>query len=53
MSSLQRRIAVITHTAAHLVAQLRELDRLRERLRKTKPSARGLRRRIDHRRTRI
>jgi hypothetical protein len=34
MSSLQQRIAAITHTTAKLIAQLRELDRLRERARK-------------------
>jgi hypothetical protein len=34
MSSLRRRIAAITHTAAKLIAQVRELDRVRERARK-------------------
>jgi hypothetical protein len=34
MISLQQRIAVITDTKANLVAQLRELDRLREQVRK-------------------
>jgi len=33
MSSLQRRIAAITDTTANLIAQLRELDRLREQVR--------------------
>jgi hypothetical protein len=33
MSSLQQRIAAIAYTAASLLAQLRELDRLRERVR--------------------
>jgi hypothetical protein len=32
MISLQQRIAVITDTKANLVAQLRELDRLREQV---------------------
>lgn len=34
MSSLQRRIAALTHSTADLIAQLRELDRLREQVRK-------------------
>ena len=34
MSSLRRRIAAITHTAAKLIAQVGELDRVRERARK-------------------
>ena len=34
MISLQQRIAVITDMKANLVAQLRELDRLREQVRK-------------------
>jgi hypothetical protein len=48
MSSLQQRIAAVTHATANLIAQLRELDRLRERVSKAKLSA--LRsRRIDRR----
>ena len=39
MSSLQRRIAAVTDTTANLVAQLRELDRLREQVRKALLSA--------------
>jgi hypothetical protein len=40
MSSLQRRIAAVTDTTANLIAQLRELDRLREEVRKALLSAR-------------
>jgi len=40
MSSLQKRIAAITDTTANLVAQLRELDRLREQVRIARLSAR-------------
>jgi len=39
MSSLQRRIAVVTDTTANLIAQLSELDRLREQVRKALLSA--------------
>jgi hypothetical protein len=39
MSSLQRRIAAVTDTTANLIAQLRELDRLREQVRKALLSA--------------
>jgi hypothetical protein len=42
MSSLQRRIAAITDTTAHLITQLRELDQLREQVRKARLSARKL-----------
>ena len=41
------RLAAITDTAANLKAQLCELDRLRDRIRKAQLSARGSRR-IDH-----
>ena len=34
MTPLQQRIAAITDTTANLIAQLRELDSLRERVRK-------------------
>jgi hypothetical protein len=39
MRSLQRRIAAVTDTTANLIAQLRELDRLREQVRKALLSA--------------
>jgi hypothetical protein len=34
MSSVEQRIAAITDSTAHLVAQLRELDELREQIRR-------------------
>jgi hypothetical protein len=34
MSSLQRRITAVIDTTANLITQLRELDRLREQVRK-------------------
>jgi len=34
MNSIQRRIAAVSDSAAHLVVQLRELDELRGQLRK-------------------
>jgi hypothetical protein len=40
MSSLQRRIATVSDTTANLIAQLRELDRLRDQLRKALLSVR-------------
>ncbi len=40
MSSLQRRIASVSDTTANLIAQLRELDRLRDQLRKALLSVR-------------
>jgi hypothetical protein len=39
MSSLQRRIAILTGSTAKLVAQLRELERLREQVKKARPPA--------------
>jgi hypothetical protein len=39
MSSLQRRTAAVTEMAANLVAQLRELDQLREQVRNALLSA--------------
>jgi hypothetical protein len=56
MSSLLQRSAAVTDTrlsdaidsAANFIAQLRELNELRERVRKAQPSARQSRR-IDHR----
>ena len=44
MRSLQQRIAAVTNMRANLIARLRELDRLREEVRKAQSSARGLRR---------
>jgi hypothetical protein len=38
MSPLHRRIAAVTDTTANLIAQLRELDLLRERVRKARLS---------------
>jgi hypothetical protein len=40
MGSLQRRLAAVAGTTANLIAQLRELDRLREQVRKAALSAR-------------
>jgi len=42
VSSLQQRIAAFTRTTADLIAQLRELDRLREQVRKALLSAQKL-----------
>jgi hypothetical protein len=61
MSSLQQRIAAVTDTrfavvinaAANLIAQLRELDRLRDRVRKAQLSARKSRRTNHRKRTHI
>jgi hypothetical protein len=39
MSPLQQRIAAVTDTTANLIAQLRELDLLRERVREAQLSA--------------
>jgi hypothetical protein len=60
MSSLQRHIAAVTDvrlsavtdSAASLIAQLRELDLLRERVKKAKLSARKSRRINRRKRTR-
>lgn len=41
MSSLQRRIAALTYSSADLIAQLRELDRLREQVRKAQLLSKG------------
>jgi hypothetical protein len=38
MSALQQRIAAVSNTTANLLAQLRELDLLRERVRKAQLS---------------
>jgi len=42
MSSLQRRIAAVTDTTANLIAQLRELDQLRDQVTKALLSKRKL-----------
>jgi len=39
MSPLQRRIAAVTNSTANLVAQLHELDQVREQVRKASLSA--------------
>jgi len=44
MSSFQRRIAAITNTAANLIGQLRELDRLRDQVWKAQLRAQSSRR---------
>jgi hypothetical protein len=51
MSSLRRRIAVVTDRAANLIDKLRELDQLRDRVRKARLSARRSRP-INHRKGR-
>jgi hypothetical protein len=52
MRSLQWRLETVTDTAANLIAQLRELAGLRERIRKAELARRS--RRVDRRiRTRI
>jgi hypothetical protein len=48
MSSLQQHIAVITN----LIGQLRELDRLRDRVRKAQLTAQRSQRRSSHRKRR-
>ena len=40
MSALQRRIATVSDTTANLIAELRELDRLREQVREALLSVR-------------
>jgi len=40
MSSLQHRLAAVTDTITNLIAQLRQLDGLRERIRKAEISER-------------
>jgi hypothetical protein len=42
MIDLQQRIEALTGTTSNLIAQLRELERLRDRVRKAKLSARRL-----------
>ena len=52
MSSLQWRLEAVTDTTANLIAQLRELEGLRKRVRKAELARRS--RRVDRRiRTRI
>jgi hypothetical protein len=48
MRSLQRLIAYVADTSANLIGELRELDRLRKRVRKAKLAAKESRR-IDRR----
>jgi hypothetical protein len=48
MGSNQERSAAVTDSTTKLIAQLRELDRLREKIRKAQLSAQRYRR-IDHR----
>jgi hypothetical protein len=48
MSALQRRLAALTDTRANLIAQLRELNRLRDRVRVAHLATRRVRR-IEHR----
>jgi hypothetical protein len=52
MSSLQWRLEAVTETTASLIAQLRELEGLRERVRKAE-LARRSRRVVRRKRTRI
>jgi len=49
MSSLQRRLEAVTETTANLIVQLRELEGLRERVRKAELARRS--RRIDSRKS--
>jgi hypothetical protein len=53
MIPLNERIASVTNTTANLIAQLHELNRLRERVRKAQLSARRSRRIYRKKRTRI
>jgi hypothetical protein len=53
MSTLQRRLAGVTDTIAHLNAQIRELDQARDLVRKARLSARRARRKSRRKRTRI
>jgi hypothetical protein len=43
MSALQRRITAVTGTTVHLVAQLRELDELRDKVKKAMLTAKRAR----------
>jgi hypothetical protein len=52
MICLQRRLASVIDTTANLIAQLRELNQLRERVRKAQLSARRPRRIDNRKRTR-
>jgi len=51
LSSIQERIATVTDTTSNLIAQLRELDRLRESVRKAQLSTRGISAHRPHRKT--
>jgi hypothetical protein len=53
MRSIQRRIATVASTAANLIAQLCELNELRERIKKAQLSDRRSRRIYHRKRTRI
>jgi hypothetical protein len=53
MSSLQQRLAAVTDAAANLIAQLCELNELRDRVRKAQLSARRSRRTNNRKRARI
>jgi hypothetical protein len=53
MSFLQQRLAAVTDVTANLIAQLSELNELRERLRKAQLSARRTRRTGNRKRARI
>jgi len=49
MSTLQQRLAAIAETAANIKAQLRELDRLRDQVRKAQQSTQRPRNRLRNR----
>jgi hypothetical protein len=53
MGFLQQRLAAVTDVTANLIAQLSELNELRERLRKAQLSARRTRRTGTRKRARI
>jgi hypothetical protein len=49
MSTLQQRLAAIAETAANIKAQLRELDRLRDQVRKAQQSTHRPQKRLRNR----
>ena len=53
MSSLQRRIASVTSITANLIAELSELDRLRDQVREAQLAAQSSRRYIEGKRPRV
>jgi len=53
MSTLQRNLPVVTDTITYLTAQIRELNRLRDQVRKAQLSARRARRKPSRKRTRV